>query len=380
MARRPVRVPRARRGFALVPVVLLVSAGLLVALAFTDAVLHAMRGARLGWQGERATHAADAALLAAMAAWDAASAAALHPGETDTIASLHGDPLRSTVVRTRIHARLFALAAWAAVQDGGMRAARRAVGRTLHLDWPRPPVRAAITVGGALALGDSAEVLGGDAVPAGWDAECALDRRAGPMAAVSARRTSLAPGTVVEGAGAPVHPIDDSDRFAVEFDDAYTALMNLATVRTEDRVLSLDARGTTPPRCLAWLGDGSRAAGVAPACSRRWPIVHAAARDSVELVGATAAQGMLLVDGDLLLRGGVTVHGLVLVRGRVLSESGAGGQRPVVTGALVVRDANALGSVLRAVQLQGSQCAVRRALAASGTPVPMRVHGWGERP
>jgi hypothetical protein len=374
------RTPLPRHGVALVPVVVLVSAVLLVALAFTDAVLHAMRGARLGWQGERATHEADAALLASVAAWDRGTAASLHPGEGDTLAAHLGEGVRSGVVRTRLHARLFALEAWADVQDGGIRSARRAVGRTVRLDWPRPPVHGALTSGGAVALGDSADVLGADAVPAGWDAECALDRRSSPIVAVAARSASVALGAVVSGAGASVQPLADSTAFAAEFDAAFAELARLADARTEDPLLSLDLRSAVAPSCPVWLGEGARGGGVSPACSRRWPILHATAPDSVQLVGTTPAQGILLVDGDLILRGRVSVFGLVLVRGRLLAASSPDGQRPILTGAVVVRDAGANGSPLPALRLQGSLCAVRRALAAAGDPVPIGVHGWGERP
>lgn len=364
------------------PVMLLVSALLLVALAFTDAVLHGMRGARLGWQGERATHAADAALLRALTDWDRAAAAALHPGETDTVAAHSLDGVTTHVVRTRVQARLFALESSARVQDGGARPARRAVGRTVRLNWPHPPVYAALTVGGGLLVADSAVILGADAEPAGWGTECALDRRDGPVVAIVARSTSLAPASVVVGAGAPSQPLGDSAMvaFTERFDAAFTALAAVASVRTEDRVLSFDARAAVAPSCPVWFGDGARGAGVEPLCARRWPIVHAAAPDSVRLVGSTAGQGVLLVDGDLVVPEAVTMYGLILVRGRVRVASPASAERPRLVGAVVVRDAGATGSVMESVQLQSSQCAVRRALSAAGMPIPIGPHGWGERP
>lgn len=381
IARGPAEL-RARYGFALVPVMLLVSALLLVALAFTDAVLHGLRGARLGWQGERAMHGADAALLRTMGHWDRATAAALHPGESDTLRMDRHEGLTSLVVRTRIHARLFALESWARVHDGGARPARRAVGRTVRLAWPRPPVYAALTVGGTLVVGDSAVILGADTAPAGWEAECALDRRDGPSMAIVARLTTRAPASVVVGAGAPVQRLGDaaSALLATEFDATYAALATVATVRTTDSVLSLDVRDTAAPSCPQWFGDAARGAGVEPECARRWPIVHAAAAERVRVVGATAGQGILLVDGDLLLHDAVTLHGVVLVRGRVHASANSAGERPRVLGALLVRDAASTGSVVDALRLQGSQCAVRRALAAAGSPVPIGPHGWGERP
>jgi len=376
-----------RRGFALVPVMLLVTALLLVALAFTDAVVHAMRGARLGWQGERAMHAADAALLAALAGWDREAASALRTGESDTLAAPIGPGLTTGVVRTRLQSRLFALEAWAQVQDGGIRPARRAVGRTVRLDWPRPPVKAALTVDGALVVGDSAVILGADAVPGGWEAECALDRRDHPLAAIASRTVTLASGSVVVGAGAPIHAIGDggggdsaATRFATAFDDAYAALAEVADRRTDERVLALDQRSVASPSCPVWLGDGARGAGVSNVCARQWPILHATAPDSVRLTGATAVQGIVLVDGDLVVRAPITLHGLVMVRGRVQFESSHGGERPALVGALVVRDVGAAGSTIDAVRMHGSQCAVRRALAAAGTPVPLGPLGWSERP
>lgn len=361
---------------------LLVSALLLVALAFTDAVLHSLRGARLGWQGERATHAADAALLRAMATWDRPAAAALHPGESDTVGTHSHDGVTSLVVRTRVQARLFALESWARVQDGGARPARRAVGRTVRLAWPLPPAFAAITVGGQLVVGDSAVILGADAEPPGWEEECALDHRDGPVAAIVARAITLASASVVAGAGAPVHPLGDSAavQFAAEFDATFAALAAVATVRTEDSVLSLDARVVGAPACPRWFGEGARGGGVAPECARRWPIVHAAASDSVRLTGTTSGQGILLVDGDLVLRDAVTMYGLVMVRGRVHQATRAAASRPSVAGALVVRDADSAGSVVESMRLQSSQCAARRALAAAGMPTPIGPHGWGERP
>jgi hypothetical protein len=360
---------------------LLVSALLLVALAFTDAVLLAMRGARLGWQGERAAHAADAALLHAMATWDSETAAALHPGEHDTLITQSDAGLTSLVVRTRVQARLFALEAWARVEDGGMRPARRAVGRSVRLAWPYPPVHAAITVGGALVLGDSAVILGADAVPAGWERECALDRRDSPLVAIAARATTRAPGSVVHGAGPPVQVLDDSSvtQFASAFDATYAELAAVATVRTGDSVLSLDALAAASPVCPLWFGDGARGGATTPLCARRWPIVHATATDRVRLAGTTSAQGVLLVDRDLLLHEAITMHGLIMVRGRVLAPSSGAADPPMVVGAMLVRDASSDGSVLDALRLQSSQCAVRRALAAAGRPVPIGPHGWGER-
>lgn len=365
---------RPRRGLALVPVVVLMAALLFVALTFATAVQRALRTSRLGWQGERAGHVADAVLLRALASWDRSAAAALRPGESDTLSIADDGEVRTGVHRTRLSARQFALEAWAEVQDGGLRRARRVVGRTARLAWPLPPVAAAVTVLGAVQLRDGTEVLGADAVPAGWADECAMDHRVQPLAALVSRSATVAPGAVVSGFAGAALMLSASQARDLEltFDSAYTALVRVATVSTADSVLVLASPSTLS--CPRWLGEGRRGSPADPACTRAWPVLHATHTGSLRLTGVGPVQGVLLVDGDLHLDASVAFHGLLLVRGRVHVQAAQ------VTGALVVRDERARGSELDQPRIQASQCAIRRALAAAGDPEPVGWHGWSERP
>jgi hypothetical protein len=75
----------------------------------------------------------------------------------------------------------------------------------------------------------------------------------------------------------------------------------------------------------------------------------------------------------------VRFAGLLLVRGR-LDMDGSGGAAAEVAGAVVVRDEDAGGSRVSRARIVASRCAVRRALAASARPLPIRYHAWSERP
>jgi hypothetical protein len=363
---------------ALVPVMLLVTALLLVAVAFTDAMLQGMRASRLGWQGERALHEADRALLTALDRWDASAAAALRPGESDSLPGLAGAGVTVLVQRTRLHSRAFAVAAEARVQDGGPRPGVRRVGRTVLLEWPLPPVMGALTAGGAVQVDAGAVVLGAEATPAGWEAECLADVAAAPARALVARAVHGDSAATLSGAGAGAQRL--SDREVVEFGDAFDAsfaeLAGLGGPVLVDSLLRFD--GIDGARCAHGMGSADRRTR-ADACTRRWPIVLVHAPHGLRLAGAEPVQGVLLVDGDVRVGAGVRVAGLLMVRGRLEMDADGGGA-PEVIGAVVVRDAAQRGSRLGTARVHASRCALRAALAAAGVPRPISHHGWSERP
>jgi len=374
---------RPRRGFSLVIVLVITTALLFVAVAFTDALLQAARAARLGWQGERATHDADASLLAAIASWDAIAASSLRPGEADTLPSDASPMVERTIIRARLSARLYVIESSVQIRDGGLRASRRSVGRALRLDWPHVPALGALTVSRHVAIGENAGVLGADAVPAGWNEECAADARGTPVVALTARSATAEVTSTVSGEGAPIRFLSDSARarLADDLDVAITGLSAMASSTTADSVLSTNTLTAGIPACPLWFGDARRGALPSPACTRRWPIVVASHTGTVRLTGTIPAQGVLVVQGDLHVDPGVTFAGVILVGGR-LSVAVTAGEMPVsLVGALLVRDSvNAGSSLSGEVIVQASACAGRFALAGAGLPRPIRQHGWSERP
>jgi hypothetical protein len=374
---------RARRGFSLVIVLVITTSLLFVAVAFTDALLQAARAARLGWQGERATHDADASLLEALAAWNPASAAALRPGEADTLPVAAPPLMTRDVVRARLSARMFLLESSVTLRDGGLRASRRSIGRAVRLDWPHVPAHGALTVAGHVEVGENSAVLGADAVPGGWSDECAADTRATPVVALTARSVTTHVAATVSGDGAPVRLLNDSTRalLAAEIDLAITQFEAVASTTSPDSVLSTSMLAVGVPACPQWFGDARRGGLPIPACTRRWPVVVATHPGTVRLTGDTPAQGVLVVRGDLHIDPGVEFNGLILIDGR-LRIIVATGEPPVsLAGAVLVRDRVAAGSLLSGVAVvQASACAGRFALAAAGTPRPVQQHGWSERP
>lgn len=374
---------RRRRGFSLVIVLVITIAMLFVAVAFTDALLQAARAARLGWQGERATHDADATLLDALASWDPRSAAALRPGESDTLPMAAPPMLSRELVRARLSARVFLVESSVAVRDGGLRASRRSIGRSVRLDWPYVPALGALTVSGVVNIGENAAVLGADAVPSGWGEECAADTRSSPVVALTAHNAVTHALATVSGHGAPVRLLSDSARALVadSVERAITQLTALATTITTDSVLSTDTLDAAVPACPRWFGDARRGALPNPVCTRRWPVVVASHTGGTRLTGDLPAQGVLVVHGDLVVDPGVRFAGVIVVRGR-LSVALSPADMPVsLAGALVVRDQGGVGSALSGmVVVQSSACAARFSLAGIGSARPIQQHGWSERP
>ncbi len=374
---------RQRRGFSLVIVLVLTSAMLFVAVAFTDALLQAARTARLGWQGERATHDADATLLEAIASWNPIDAAALRPGESDTLPVASPPMMIRQLVRSRLSARVFLMESSVEVRDGGVRPSRRSIGRAVRLDWPPLPAAGTLTTSGAVAVGENAAVLGADITPSGWNDECAADVRSTPVVAITAQNATIDASATVAGDGSPVRLLSDSARTlrSEQIEAAIAQLSALATTTTTDSVLSTNTLAAGVPACPLWFGDARRGAPSIPECTRRWPVVVASHAGVVRLTGETPAQGVLVVLGDLRVDPGVTFAGTIIVGGR-LTVSVAAGELPVaVFGAVLIRDRLNAGSELSGVSaLQSSACAARFALAAVASPHPVLQHGWSERP
>jgi hypothetical protein len=370
-----------RRGFALVFVLVLISALLLVAAAFSDVAWQSVRAGRMGWQGERAIHEADAGIVEAVASWTPEQAAALRLAETDTVLHRGSSTQSSLVVRTRLSARSYLLESAVQVRDGGFRPARRRVLRAVALDWPAVPQWAALTTTGAVHLGGSAAVIGTDAVPAGWADECANDRPAAPAPGLATMAISRDSGAIVAGAGPAVQVLTAAEQTALtlELDAVQNAIRRRATQITHDSILDLD-RLSGASGCPALLGDARRLGTGPDPCSRRWPVVFAAHAGVTHLTGTAPGQGLLLVDGDLVVHDGSRFAGLLIVRGRLLATAGAATAGSEIVGGVLVRDMNDHGSRLDApILVQASRCAIRLALAALGTPTPVGQHGWAER-
>ncbi len=371
-----------RRGFSLLIVLVLTSALLFIAVAFTDAVVQSLRTTRLGWQGERATHAADVSALGALATWNSESAARLRVGESDTLAGTSSATLRTGVVRTRLQARSFVVEGWAESRDGALRPSTRHIWRAVRLQWPTVPAQAALTVLGNITVGPNAALLGADAQPALWGDECAADARTDPVMALLAGSTSVDSTAVVAGHGSPIHVLTGPQRTLADSiaADAVLAFIARASSTTNDSVLSLDAVQTTTPACPLWFGDARRTSAAPEECTRRWPIVIARHPGETQLTGSIPAQGTLIVMGDLQVHAGVRFAGLILVNGRLTMHAPAANAAEV-TGALIVRDTSNSGSTLGGnVVIQSSRCALRLALAAAGRAHPVQQHGWTERP
>ena len=313
----------ARSGITLVVVLVLMTALLFVGAAFTDAIVQSTRAERLGWRGDRAASEADAALLGAIAGWDSEAAAALRPGETDTVSQSGSSSVRTMVSRVRLDARTFLLEGHAEVQAGALRPAGRRTGRIVQLDWPDLLVSGALAVTGAVELGGSATVLGAEAVPAGWERDCVPEQPPLPWVAISAASASLSGGALASGRGDGVQLLTPAHASALAIaaaDLTAAAVARTRTVVTADSVLDLDERSGADG-CPRWLGLARRDASAPERCARRWPVVVASHPRTTRLTGVTPAQGLLVVQGDLHLAAGVRFAGLIVVHGRLTADT-----------------------------------------------------------
>jgi hypothetical protein len=82
-----------------------------------------------------------------------------------------------------------------------------------------------------------------------------------------------------------------------------------------------------------------------------------------------AAQGLLLVDGDLALAAGARFSGVALVRGVLEITDGSALDGAALASHITVRGGS---------RLRYSSCAVERALRAAAEPVVARGMAWSE--
>lgn len=348
-----------RRGFVLPLVLVCILLIATLAATLQTATWQATRQSRLGFAGERALHAADAAISEQLSAWDGAAFARMPIGtravSRPTMAA--GLSANVTLVRTSLDGA-FIQATATSRQNGVSLDPQRSASRAITLRNPPLPLDAPLTLlGSALFVGAGA-VSDADETPPGWSAECTGEDSVDAPAAL---------------------PITVPAAQAL-FDGRWTQWLNLAS-RTEDAatVTSL-APVVTGVGCATGSGEPWRGLGSVAVCTNEWSAraVAPATPTAAPFVISQPSrhQGVLMIDGDLVLNADLDVNGLLLVRGAVNATVG----RLSVHGAALVRDDQGHGSRFGfATRVRYSRCALRRALSATGAPAAITTGGWLER-
>ncbi len=379
---RPRGMSRRLRAGRVLPIVLGgMTLLVLLSAAITDRALHGFRSASRALDGARLRALTEAAMANAVASWNQGAGSTLAIGGRDTLHQTTGTTGTVVVTRVRTRANEYLMDARATnvrLHAPGQDAMLRVV-RPIRVQWAPVPVPAVFTLSGSVVLEGRAAISGVDSVSDGWSGECVGDTRTASIAAVAARSLSVAQNVTLAGAPLLISlSSSQATQFTAAFDESFQELSAIATAVRTDSVLTLAGAnfGTAP--CTALLGDASRAT-TPSACQRYWPVVRLTPPSEVRLTGSTPSQGVLLVDGDLKIDAGVRVNGTVMVTGRVTAVLASNAVEPRITGVLLVRDRNSRGSRLSGgVRVRANQCAVRRSLAAAGTPLLSRPAAWWE--
>lgn len=324
----------------------------------------------------RARAAAESAARAVLATWNAPAYRRLAPG-----AALHAampldalDPdIDATVRVERLAGDLFLIRAETQIRPPSGARARAAAGLLVRAIWPAEfaaDFTAALSAAGPVVLLPGAVVdgTGGEARAAGdCPPDSGLGIPHGPRAGVAIEDAAVLraePGAVLDGAPplvAAAHLADPA---------AFAGLGPLAMAdlaRLADRIV--DGARESP-------GGGAHNACDAAAEASDGPVdptdPGAPCGGEVQLFFATAglalsgaAQGVLIVDGDLDLEPGAAFTGAILATGRFALGPGA-----TVTGAVRAREASIAGTI------RFDACALANALGgAPGLGRPLRPAG-----
>jgi hypothetical protein len=320
--------------------------------------------------------AADGGAAEILSQWETDRYNRLAVGESAVLGQrwLGGSGWYAGTVR-RLNERLFFISVDAYSPDS---AARQTVGLLARLTPLEMDFNAALKTRGAVHLGASSFLSGDDEPPAGWT-DCA-----DPASGVPAIRLPPSDSARIEAdrcpgynclAGSPKIRADStiSGTFPATVGDvSLSDLSALATKTLASGTYSgigprVDAsRACDQAAPLNW-GDPLDRAG---SCGGHFPFTFIKGNAGIS---GSAGQGLLVVDGDLTVDGGFQFYGAVVVRG-TLSITGAGG---AITGGVAAGGADlAPSSVLGRAVVSYSSCALRKALLATATAVPLGERAW----
>jgi hypothetical protein len=323
-----------RRGFVLPIAMIAMLVAMLIVGSMHFAAWRAMRGTRSQWDAQQALYASNAAVVTAIATWDALSMAQQPIGATRwTSVQDHGWRTETGVART---SPLIAVVTAHTIWNADPSRVRRAVTRIVHLAPLFRPI-AAVGVFDSLAL-DRASIDG-------------VDR----AESVDPLRDDCGPYRDTASVDMVARVAPATRRVALEsFDSSWTRAVRLTSARPREADGSVSQRSAWEP--VRVVADSAAGAAL-----------------GVTLTGASRVQGVLLVDGDLVVRGRLRLDGLLVVRGALRVDAG----ELQVDGAVLVRDIDGIGSMLGPqTRVRWAPCLVNRALVALASPQRAPFHQW----
>jgi hypothetical protein len=373
-----IRLNARREGFALVTAIAaLVLIGVLVTGGFVAATQEGAISNSTRYSAD-AFNAAEFGLNEVVGTWrvaDYAAAVGQPPIERELCrdgTSVNADPgctggaavARYTVELSSLGGELYlVLSSGEVARHGRLNEPERTLGRVVRFRNFDIAMDRAVTVGGPLGMGGTAEINGEDAIPPTFydnDKCTSTGTQTGVVARDPDKVTTKGNSRIKGEPAKRGDPSIDSDSFTQFGDLTYEELTQMATFTIPHQGLS-----TTSPKLKDGRCDyGDRTNWGSPllpnhACKDFFPIIHV--EGSLHMNAQGSGQGILLVDGDLKLNGGYEFYGIVIVMGKL--EGGNGGAK--IYGGTFVRGGAELENPS---QVQGnpvvnlSTCAIERAI------------------
>jgi len=322
---------------------------------------------------QQAAAAADAGAFSALERWDAQTYNRLAVGGAATFDGNLADGTGAYAGSvTRIGARLFLVTAEGTSADAEV---RQRAGTIMRLQPLQISTAAALGIGGPLHIEQAVRIDGFDRSPPSWNCPPAI----GPVPALQAPTAGI-DGPPWSGC-APTLCLEGIPRWQRDTVGNGTGSLDLGVVTLADlravAVHVMDGGNVNPHPvesngiCVTadtynWGNPFEPLGG----CGDHFPAVYSEGDLNVH---SGFGQGILVVEGDLTVSGGFHYFGVVIVLGSFRSV-GVGSQ---ITGAVMVANRDFEPQSLDGMtRIQYSNCAVSRALAASGRGVLLRERSW----
>lgn len=375
-AGQPLRPSRARRGIAIVMVLVAMT---VLGVAAAGVLFAITRGSRDSSDTLRRTHALAAAEYGlyhalAPAEWSSRWNTTTERGLLATRVQQVADGVVDTTRIWKLAPASFLLTSDAALGAGPLRARRR-LGLLVALRVPRITPLAAATAREQIALAGASTISGVDAPVAHWICPPLGDA----LPAVTVADRSLVTTSDCDDASCLVGTTDISVTPLAAEPEAHerfgaTSRAEIAArgaplapgITIHAPTPTLDAHGDCDLANPGNLGDPFRYLGASSPCADHFVVGHALG--DLHVAGG-AGQALLVVDGDLTIDAGAHLFGVALVRG-TLHLSGAAHFTGLVLATRITLESRS--------RIDYSRCALTLALRAAAVPTVPRGPAWVE--
>lgn len=366
----PRRVVRARRGSALMFVIIAMVLLAVLSLSAVMGTMHEFKAGRNMLSQQRALTIAEYGLNGQLANWTAARNALPVGGiDSSNVVVTIGDTAKVAVMR--LNAATFVISSLGRSSVGnGQLESQRQVSMLVRMASPSLRPGSVLTALGNVDVQGSPNVTGRNTTPPGWSGcasasdTFAISYKPGTLLAIQKPSTQAVGGTNVDVG------LSDANALTLFGTESWASMVARANIRISGNVnpSPVGSFSTCTYGMGNW-GEPSRAGGAVVGCQNYFPIIYSAG--NLDLTSGRG-QGLLIVDGRLNIRGNFTFVGLILVRDEFWGEGNMD-----LYGAVMSRNVNGAGTRLRGnAGLSYSACAIEKALSSQAVPSRSKHRSW----